>query len=203
MGGAAQRAGGAGRSRPAHPRRAPAATARIPTPVIPAPSLSSFPRSPPSFLRRQEPRRNSKPPSQSLPPSPIHPSPLLGVSCKMPNFGGPADQALSGRHPHACVGSAILQETPFRGEVRWGVRRSERPPATVLAPNHPRRAATATARLSATVIPTPSHRHSCALPLVIPAPPLPSFLRRQEPRRNSKPPTQSLFPLPQFIPPPF
>ena len=43
-------------------------------------------------------------------------SPLKGVSCKMPNFGGSADQALSGRHPRAGPRDAILQETPKRGE---------------------------------------------------------------------------------------
>ena len=47
--------------------------------------------------------------------NPPTPSPLPGVFCKMPNFGGSADQALSGRHPRACARSAILQETPSRG----------------------------------------------------------------------------------------
>ncbi len=107
---------------------------------------------PSSFLRRQEPAHARTP---SPPSSPIHPSPLLGVSCKMPNFGGSADQALSGRHPRAGPRSAILQETPFRGEVRWGVRRPKRPPAIVPAP-------------PPSVIPASPSRHSCALP-VIPA----------------------------------
>ena len=61
---------------------------------------------------------------------------------------------------------------PFRGEVRWGVRRSEPMPPIVRAPiSH--------------AAPRPPHRaspHPSFLrpPIVIPAPPLPSFLRRQE-----------------------
>ena len=108
---------------------------RAPSPVLPAPPPPSFPRPlprpsrapSPSFLRRQEPTHPHIPC-----PSPIHPSPLLGVSCKMPNFGGSADQALSGRHPRAGPRSATLQETPFRGEVRWGVGGSE--PTPPIAP---------------------------------------------------------------------
>ena len=49
-------------------------------------------------------------------PTPHLTSPLEGVSCKMPDFGGSADLALSGRHPRVGPRSAILQETPGRGE---------------------------------------------------------------------------------------
>ena len=95
---------------------------------------------PPIAPHPDHPHPTTTPPT----PSPIHPSPLSGVSCKMPNFGGSADQALSGRHLRACAGSAILQETPLRGEVRWGVQSHEPAPPIAPHPDRPRHASVAT-----------------------------------------------------------
>ena len=94
----------------------------------------------------RNPHRRDLPfPNSSLPPS--------RVSCKMPNFGGSADQALSGRHLRVCAGSAILQETPFRGRLGGGWN----------APNRHRRSYTPRSP-TPTPLPHPCalFRHSCA-----------------------------------------
>ena len=83
VGGAAQRANAGDRSRPAHPHRAPTATARIPTPVIPALSLRHTRALRSSFLRRQEWRgrglgHRRAAGRRSLPPTPHLASPLKG-----------------------------------------------------------------------------------------------------------------------------
>ena len=102
--------------------------------------------------------------------------PPFRVSCKMPNFGGSADQALSGRHPRACAGSAILQETLLGGRLGggWDVaswrRRScalrsstprPRPPHCTSPPPSFLRPIFVIPALP-TVIPARRLRHSCA-----------------------------------------
>ena len=132
--------------------------------------------------RRQPPQRASPPPpflrlstaariSSTVIPAPPHsviPAPPIVI---------PAQTGTCPRPPplHLSPNSSL---PPFRGEARWGVRRTERPPAIVRAAPP-----TAAARVSPTGIPVPPHRrsahlinrHSCA--------PFPSFLRRQEPAR--------------------
>ena len=158
----------------------PHATPPTRTPPTP-PALCHFCAPFPSFLRRQEP--TALPPLSFLRPlsvisaqagtthsnTPLLPQfippPFQGVSCKMADLG-PArgcrpDRARSADPPKL----GVLQETPSRGEVRWGVGGREPAPS-----------------------PTPRRQQhpTNPPPFVIPAP-QPSFLRRQEPAQGDTP----------------
>ena len=193
-----------------------------PTPRAPPPPV-------PSFLRRQEPPRppprhscapRSVIPAQAgtrTPPIPSSLRPPLPVIPAQAGTRTPHPPLSPHAHPHPTTPFPNSSLPPFRGEARWGVGGNDPPPPTLSHTPRtppPRSVIPAQAGTRATPSPSPS-RHSCAPPFrhscagrnphtprsVIPAPPSPSFLRRQEPPRPPHPhPTT---PLPQFIPPPF
>ncbi len=192
---------------PATPTPPPAALAQSRS-VIPAPSLVI------PAQAGTHPRDTTPFPNSSLPPSrgevrwgvggPERAPPSVCTTLSPPHpLPHPAIPAPSLRH--SCAGrnhAAHPTTTPFpnsslppsRGEVRWGVGGPERaPPSVCTTPSPPHPLPLPPFPRPPSVIPAQAGthpRHSRA--------PLPSFLRRQEPRH---PPNNH--PLPQFIPPPF
>ena len=146
---------GGGKPRSGAPHRAaPRSPAPLPFPP--------FLRLPPSFLRRQEPTRSPQVSRRAhhspntLPPSPIHPSPLLADLRVTPKFGDAGRSPLSGRVVHHTAKFGVARRSAFRGEVRWGMGSHEPAAPIALRPRSP-----------------------------VP-PPFPSFLRRQEPRARRR-----------------
>ena len=133
----------------------------------------------------RSPPHTPPPPSLFLPPPP--PSFLRR---QKPGNLHPQYPPQHPANPHTFPNSSL---PPSRGEVRWGVRRNERPPATE-CPSRP----TPPERIHASVYPLHPFRTPCAPSAYTPtpppytaAPPLSSFLRRQEPtarRGGSVPP---------------
>ena len=106
-----------------------------------------------------------------------HPPPNLPPErdyCKMPNFGGSADRALSGRHPRVCAESAISQWSLEGGRLGGGW---DAPSVYTPPPVRPRAS-------------TPRRPHAPSVHTPPPArpTPIPSFLptqkRRNEPQKN-------------------
>ena len=174
------------------------ATPQSPAPRPDRPRLSPFRHSCallPSFLRRQEPTPLTLPPL--LRPSSRHscaPLPSFLRRQEPPNKPPPLpNSSPTYDEKGAQIPNSSLP--PLRGEVRWGVERHEPAPPIAPRPNRPRLSpfrhscAGRNPRLS-------PFRHSCA--------PLPSFLRRQEPtppllRHPCTPPPSFLRLLPSFL----
>ncbi len=189
--------------------------------VPPSPTSSVIPAPPPRHSCAGRNPRRQEPAHPPTPPSPIHPSPLLGG-----RLGG-GWEAPSGRRsnyappsPTPPAATAVRHSCSFPSFLR----RQEPAQAAGTAPTHPHSPPSpihpspllggrlgggweAPSVRKSNYAPQSPRHPSPPPPSVIPAQagtyrhscaPSPSFLRRQEPRAPTPTP-----PLPQFIPPPF